>query len=249
MGRSGDVPPGGRLVARILAVDDMPMHLDYLQEELTHLGHEVVTASDGQEALRMITTQAPDIVLLDLSMPGMDGLQVLQVLRKEEAYASLPVIMLTARKDYEDRIAGLGAGADDYITKPFHIGEVSARIKALLRIRDLQMGVLEREKTLTQLRGVGQTLVTLAHHLNDATQSISGIAQLANTDPDDPDLSEQLRQVAIRQTEKISAVLQALQQAVDSMEINTADYAGEPDRMLDIESELRRRIDEIDSAQ
>lgn len=105
-------------MARILAVDDMPLHLDYLQEELTHLGHEVITAGDGQEALRAISEQEPDIVLLDLSMPGMDGLQVLQVLRKKEAYASLPVIMLTARKEYEDRIAGLDAGADDYITKP-----------------------------------------------------------------------------------------------------------------------------------
>ena len=234
-------------MARILAVDDMPLHLDYLQEELTHLGHEVITADDGQEALRAISEQEPDIVLLDLSMPGMDGLQVLQVLRKEEAYASLPVIMLTARKEYEDRIAGLDAGADDYITKPFHIGEVSARIKALMRIRDLQESVLEREKTLAQLRGVGQTLVTLAHHLNNATQSISGTAQLAGNDPENAELSAQLRQVAIRQTEKISAVLQALQHMVDGVEIHTADYAGEPDSMLDIESELKQRIDEIDS--
>ena len=234
-------------MARILAVDDMPLHLDYLQEELTHLGHEVITAGDGQEALRAISEQEPDIVLLDLSMPGMDGLQVLQVLRKEEAYESLPVIMLTARKEYEDRIAGLDAGADDYITKPFHIGEVSARIKALMRIRDLQESVLEREKTLAQLRGVGQTLVTLAHHLNNATQSISGTAQLAGNDPENAELSAQLRQVAIRQTEKISAVLQALQHMVDGVEIHTADYAGEPDSMLDIESELKQRIDEIDS--
>lgn len=234
-------------MARILAVDDMPLHLDYLQEELTHLGHEVITAGDGQEALRAISEQEPDIVLLDLSMPGMDGLQVLQVLRKKEAYASLPVIMLTARKEYEDRIAGLDAGADDYITKPFHIGEVSARIKALMRIRDLQESVLEREKTLAQLRGVGQTLVTLAHHLNNATQSISGTAQLAGNDPENAELSAQLRQVAIRQTEKISAVLQALQHMVDGVEIHTADYAGEPDSMLDIESELKQRIDEIDS--
>ena len=233
-------------MARILAVDDMPLHLDYLQEELTHLGHEVVTAGDGQEALRAISEQEPDIVLLDLSMPGMDGLQVLQVLRKEEAYASLPVIMLTARKEYEDRIAGLDAGADDYITKPFHIGEVASRLQALLRIRDLQEGVLEREKTLAQLRGVGQTLVTLAHHLNNATQSISGTAQLAGEDPENVELSAQLRTVAIRQSEKISAVLQTLSRMVDSMEIHTSDYAGEPDRMLDIEAELKRRIDEID---
>ncbi len=235
-------------MARILAVDDMPLHLDYLQEELTHLGHEVVTAEDGQEALRAVSEHQPDIVLLDLSMPGMDGLQVLQVLRREEAYASLPVIMLTARKEYEDRIAGLDAGADDYITKPFHIGEVSARIKALLRIRDLQASVLEREKRLAQLRGVAQTLVTLAHHLNNATQSISGTAQLAASNPEDTGLSEQLREVAIRQTEKISAVLQTLQHTVDNVEIGTVDYAGEPDRMLDIEAELRQRLDEIDSA-
>lgn len=116
-----------------------------------------------------------------------------------------------------------------------------------MRIRDLQESVLEREKTLAQLRGVGQTLVTLAHHLNNATQSISGTAQLAGNDPENAELSAQLRQVAIRQTEKISAVLQALQHMVDGVEIHTADYAGEPDSMLDIESELKQRIDEIDS--
>ena len=105
------------------------------------LGHEVVTASDGDEALEKIKTTAPDLVLLDIDMPQKDGVEVLKILRADPTYETLPIIMVTAMKEYADRITGLEAGADDYITKPYHIGEVAARINALLRLSDLQKQV------------------------------------------------------------------------------------------------------------
>ena len=117
-------------MSHILVVDDMPMHVDYLKEELENLDYEVSTASDGEECLRQIARKIPDLVLLNYAMPELDGLGVLKILRSEETYANLPVILLTARKDVEDRVEGLDAGADDYITKPFHIGKVIARIRA-----------------------------------------------------------------------------------------------------------------------
>ena len=226
-------------MARILVVDDLPLNLEYLQEELQTLGYDVITAADGEEALRKVSSAGPDLVLLDLSMPGMDGLEVLRTLREDPDYRGLPIVLLTARKELDDRVKGLDAGADDYITKPFQIDEVAARIKAQLRIQELQREVLEREKTLARVEGIGQTLVTLAHHINNATQAISGMAQLCQADGSDPEQHRQLVRIALKQSARISAVLHSLQQVVDRMDIRTADYAGDPDRMLDIEENLR----------
>ncbi len=136
---------------RILVADDLPFNVEFLEGELKALGYEIVTAADGEEALRQVTQAEPDLMLLDLSMPKMGGLEVLSILRKDPLYRGLPVILLTARKEFDDRVRGLDAGADDYITKPFHPGEVAARIRALLRIQDLQHQILDREKILSRL--------------------------------------------------------------------------------------------------
>lgn len=230
----------------ILVVDDLPMHVDYLREELENLSYEVSTASDGQACLKQIAARAPDLVLLDSAMPELDGLGVLKVLRSDEAYANLPVILLTARNDIEDRVQGLDAGADDYITKPFHIGEVVARIRALLRIRDLQQSMMDREKRLAHVQGVGQTLVTLSHHINNATQSISGMAQLARDAREDIELHQQMVDVCLRQTERISIVLASLHEMVEQMNLRTIDYAGSPDAMLEI-TELEERLASLEN--
>jgi DNA-binding response OmpR family regulator len=234
-------------MSRILVVDDLPLNVEYLEEELTALGYDVVTAADGEAALEQVAEQKPDLVLLDLSLPGKDGLAVLATLRSEPDHRGLPVILLTARKELEDRVKGLDAGADDYITKPFHMGEVAARIKAQLRIQSLQREVVERQKRLARLQGIGQTLVTLAHHINNATQAISGMAQLCQDGPEDLEQHHHLVDISLRQSAKISAVLQSLQQMVERMDARTTDYAGDPDRMLDIETELTNRLEELEN--
>jgi len=221
-------------VSHILVVDDLPMHVDYLREELEALGFEVSTASAGEACLERVNQKTPDLILLDYAMPGMDGLSVLKILRAEEAYAALPVILLTARKDVEDRVEGLDAGADDYITKPFHVGEVVARIRTLLRLKDLQARVVDREKRLAKIQGVGQTLVTLSHHINNATQSISGQAQLARESDNKADTHEQLVDVCLRQTERIRSVLENFHEMVEDMNLKTSEYAGTPDAMLQV---------------
>ena len=230
---------------KILVVDDLPLNVEYLEEELNKLGYEVETASDGEAALEKVEAFGPDLLLLDLSLPGMDGIDVIRSLRTDDRHEGLPVILLTASREMDDRIRGLSAGADDYITKPFQLAEVAARINAHLRIQTLQREVLEREKRLARLEGIGQTLVTLAHHINNATQAISGMAQLSQLHVDDAEQHRQLADTTLRQTERICAVLEALQQMVDQMDLRTTDYAGDPDRMLDIEEDLRRRLAEL----
>ncbi|HEY8198547.1 MAG TPA: response regulator transcription factor [Candidatus Limnocylindrales bacterium] len=114
----------------ILVVDDEPGIVTVVRDYLEHGGFSVVTASDGPGALRLAATQGPDLVVLDLGLPGLDGLDVIRELRRTDA---VPIIVLTARGDESDRIVGLELGADDYLAKPFSPRELVARVRAVLR--------------------------------------------------------------------------------------------------------------------
>ena len=117
---------------KILVVDDERAVRDSLRRALELEGYEIELAADGNEALaRLESSDEPDAVILDVLMPGVDGLEVCRRLRS--AGSTLPVLMLTARTEVEDRVAGLDAGADDYVTKPFALEELLARMRALLR--------------------------------------------------------------------------------------------------------------------
>jgi len=122
---------------RILVIEDDPDIALSLRLKLERDGgFEVVTAHDGAAGLRLALDRPPDLVLLDVNLPGMDGFEVCRHLRKEPATAATPVIMLTARIGEADRVAGLDLGADDYITKPFSPKEALARVRAVLRRSD-----------------------------------------------------------------------------------------------------------------
>ncbi len=115
---------------RLLVVDDEPAVLDLLVYNLRKAHYEVLTAADGREALRLARDHAPDLILLDLMLPEVDGLDVCRELRR---FSQVPIIMLTARDAEVDRVVGLELGADDYVSKPFSVRELLARIKAVLR--------------------------------------------------------------------------------------------------------------------
>lgn len=133
-------------MARVLIVeDDADIALSLRHNLERDGGHEVAVAADGAEGLRLaLRPPPPDLVILDLHLPGMDGTEVCRRLRKESPTASVPVIMLTARVSEADRIAGLDLGADDYVTKPFSVRELLARVRAVLRRAD--RGEPEREE-------------------------------------------------------------------------------------------------------
>ncbi|MGH2383188.1 MAG: response regulator transcription factor [Candidatus Limnocylindria bacterium] len=122
-------------MATILVVDDEPKITQLVRDYLERAGFSVVTARDGREALMRARTQRPDLVVLDLGLPGLDGLDVTRQLRRD---ADVPIIMLTARDDETDKLVGLELGADDYVTKPFSPRELVARVRAVLRRRSSQ---------------------------------------------------------------------------------------------------------------
>ena len=121
---------GGMTVGRVLVVDDDMTVRDVVRRYLELNGHEVQLAGDGETALRLFAEREPDLVVLDLMLPGIDGLEVCRRLRQRSA---VPVVMLTALGEEEDRIAGLQLGADDYVTKPFSPRELALRVTSVLR--------------------------------------------------------------------------------------------------------------------
>lgn len=118
---------------KVLIVEDEQDIVDLLQYHLEREGFRVVAASDGLGALRAMAEEKPDLVILDLMLPGLDGLEVCRRLRRDPSTVRLPILMLTAKGEEVDKIVGLELGADDYVTKPFSPREVVARVKALLR--------------------------------------------------------------------------------------------------------------------
>ena len=120
-------------MSHILIVEDDRDIAELLQRYLTRAGHVTDALGDGGEALTFVRTRVPDLIILDLMLPGVDGLEVCRALRRTPETRALPIIMLTARTEESDRIVGLELGADDYVTKPFSPSELVARVGALLR--------------------------------------------------------------------------------------------------------------------
>jgi class 3 adenylate cyclase len=123
--------------ARILVVDDTPANVKLLEDLLGFHGYEVEAATSGEEALEAIRERLPDLMLLDVLMPGLSGYEVCRAVRADPALAMLPVVMVTALEDREERVKGLDAGADDFLSKPVNPPELLARVRSLLRIKHL----------------------------------------------------------------------------------------------------------------
>jgi two-component system alkaline phosphatase synthesis response regulator PhoP len=119
--------------SKILVVDDEALLQEMIVYNLEQASYQVLTASDGISALELARSEQPDLILLDIMLPGIDGLEVCRRLRREERTAQVPIIMLTAKGDEIDKVVGLEVGADDYVTKPFGRRELLARVRALLR--------------------------------------------------------------------------------------------------------------------
>lgn len=147
---SVDDKASARSPAKLLVVDDMPLNLKLLGDLLTVKGYAVATAASGEEALAKLALDAPDIVLLDVMMPGLSGYDVCRRIRADPATALLPVVMVTSLDPHEERIHGIEAGADDFLSKPINQPELFARVRSLLRIKSLQDEVRRQSEALRE---------------------------------------------------------------------------------------------------
>jgi adenylate cyclase len=138
---------------KILAVDDNQQNLDLLTKALTAAKYEILTATDGPRALELVHSAAPDLILLDVVMPGMSGYEVCEKIRAGETTGHLPVVMLTALHEVSHRIRGIEAGADDFLSKPFNREELLTRVRSLLRIKTLYDDIETKNRLLRTLFG------------------------------------------------------------------------------------------------
>ena len=139
---------------RILIADDDEHTRNLLRDLCDTAGYQVLTATDGDDALAVIEAESPDLVLLDLAMPRKDGFSLLRELRESSAWADLPVIILTAMGDMDGKIRGMELGADDYVTKPFKLIELQTRVNSALLVREYRKKLMAAEEELAQLRAV-----------------------------------------------------------------------------------------------
>lgn len=176
----------------ILCVDDEPVNLKLLEAMLLPRGYEVIQASDGAEALIKIKEHKVDLVLLDVMMPNLNGFDVCRMLREDERYRDIPVVMITALQSKGDRIQSIEAGAEDFISKPFDQTEVLARIKMLLRIRELHKGLHRAYANINDLIFFGEEMVKTFDPLNfDLLANIDAIVgQLLRCSDGDDDKPE-----------------------------------------------------------
>ncbi|MEM0965534.1 MAG: hybrid sensor histidine kinase/response regulator [Verrucomicrobiota bacterium] len=182
-----------KLKDRILIVDDEPVNVEVLQRKLEKTGYEVRTATNGFECLDEVRKEAPDIILLDIMMPEMDGVETCRRLKADPKTATIPVIFVTAKMDKSDKISGLDHGAIDYITKPIDMEETMARVRTHLRLKMMHDENLELQQRLEEARrtaAVGSMTQGIAHNLNNLLGVVVGYLDLLKLRTSQPDKLE-----------------------------------------------------------
>jgi len=173
----------------ILVVDDQPINVQLLKRKLERGGLQVTTANNGLEALEQVKAKRPDLILLDLMMPDMDGIEVCQRLQASSETRSIPVIFVTARTTKESKLEGLNVGAVDFITKPIDLDETVARVQTQLRFAAINRENLELQRRLEESRRaatIGAVAQGIAHNLNNLLGVVIGYLDLIKTGFDKP---------------------------------------------------------------
>ncbi|MDP3179064.1 MAG: response regulator, partial [Spirochaetaceae bacterium] len=164
---------------RILLVDDEQINLEFFEVMLTKLGFEIEKADNGADALDLVRRWKPDLIILDNVMPRISGWEVTKIIKTSEEYrdfADIPIIMFSAMDDVKDKVEGLELGADDYITKPFNFSEVLARIRAVLRTRELIHQIEHREARIRITEEIASRVLSFAAGLRKPLSELAAEA-------------------------------------------------------------------------
>ncbi len=216
---------------QLLVVDDIAANRELLLEILAVEGHRTLAAASGPEALQLIAEHDPELLLLDVNMPGMDGLEVCRRLRADPATQSLPIILVTALADREQRLAGIEAGANDYLTKPIDRTELLLRVRNALGLRALHRELATQYAELQKLEQMRDSLVhMLVHDLRSPLTGITGYLELAQMrvgELHEPELERDLseaRQSVVELTDMVSDVLDVSRFEADAMPLRLTTF-------------------------
>ncbi|MHC4991359.1 MAG: response regulator transcription factor [Planctomycetota bacterium] len=204
------------MTGRILIVEDDPLSRDLLERALRSKGFQTSATEDGAACLEWLEHDETDLILLDVSMPGMSGLDVLRTIRERQASDQLPVILVSALTDSDDVIAGLEAGANDYVVKPVNLPILLARMNVCLRLKQSVARLVEAERVRVLLESLSETCDHLAQPLAECTSQIEMLVQRV---PDDKMLVQsQLRDVLSCAT-KVADLLERLRSVAAYREV------------------------------
>ncbi len=173
--------------SRILIVDDTPENISLLTEMLQSQGYQILAANDGERALKIATHLVPDLILLDIMMPGMSGYETCQALKSQEQTRNIPVVFISARSEIEDMLMGFSVGGADYINKPFHEEEVYARIRSLLSVQRLNKQLLRSEAELKSVlqdyQQQADRMEKIVSHIDDGILEVDAQGQIEFVNP------------------------------------------------------------------
>lgn len=201
----------------ILVVDDQPINVQLLKRKMEREGIRVTTAYNGIEALKSVAAEKPDLILLDVMMPDMDGIEVCQRLQSNEDTRSIPVIFITARTSKEGKLEGLGVGAVDYITKPIDLDETLARVQTQLRFVTINREMVDLQRRLVEARRaatIGAVTQGIAHNLNNLLGVVIGYLDLVKAYYDKPEQVKKNAQHVEDAVQRIVSIIKQLSSLV-----------------------------------
>jgi signal transduction histidine kinase len=191
---------------KILVVDDNPDNVELLAKRLQASGYRTCEAYDGEQALVKVAEEDPALVILDVMMPKLDGFEVCRRLKTEDRTRSIPVIMLTAKREVPDKIRGLDTGADDYVTKPFNPQELMARVRSLLNLKNFQ----DRRLTEERLGALGQMAEGVAHEVRNPMVAIGGFARRIRDRLPGGDALREYAEHIIKEVERLETMVEEI---------------------------------------
>ena len=203
--------------SKILVVDDQPINVQLLKRKLEREGMQVIAAYSGQEALELVAQEKPELILLDVMMPEMDGIEVCQRLQASEDTRSIPIIFVTARSSKEGKLEGLGVGAVDYITKPIDLDETLARVQTQLRFAAINREIIDLQRRLVESRRaatIGAVTQGIAHNLNNLLGVVIGYLDLIKAYADKPELVRKNAQNVEDAVQRIVVIIRQLSSLV-----------------------------------
>jgi DNA-binding response OmpR family regulator len=227
---------------KILIVDDEQINLEFFEVMLSKLGFIVEEANDGVEALDKVKRFSPDLILLDNFMPKMSGWELTKTLKNDPEYSGIPIIMFSALDDVKDKVAGFELGIDDYITKPFNFSEVLARIRAVLRNRELFAQIAVRESRLSLAedlnRDIKKNLAGFVKSIDDLDSAIALVFQ--SKEPVDQTTLPRLMEVITEKTQAVRKHIAGLDARIEKTIEEWEDLKKNEIGLTVLESQIRK---------